>query len=206
MSVSSNLPAGVLRAREIMAGYPHPWALCGGWAVDLWLGGQTREHVDLDITIFERDLPSVFHHFAGWSLRADDATNGTNYESWDGRPLVLPAHIHAKAEDGFEVELIVNPGTGSDWLLVFGQPARLPFERVVVQHSSGVPLIRPEFLMFYKSLVCHGCAGCSAPRKLRPHDEADFRALLPGLGADARNWLREALASAEPEHPWLNLL
>lgn len=209
MSSSSNLPvgnppAGVLRAREVMAGYPHPWALCGGWAVDLWLGGgQTREHVDLDITIFERDLPAVFEHFAAWSVRADDATNGANREQWDGRALVLPAHLHANDSDGFEVELIVNPGSGGDWVLSSEPSLVYPFEQVVRQHPAGLAVAAPEVLMFYKSRVCRGCAGCSAPRKLRPHDEADFDALLPTLPAEARTWLRGAMDAAEPGHPWL---
>lgn len=205
MSVSSNLPAGVLRAREIMAGYPHPWALCGGWAVDLWLGSQTRDHTDLDITVFESDIADVFEHFAGWSLRADDATNGANSEQWDGRALVMPAHIHARAEDGFEVELIVNPGARGEWVLS-SQPLLLrPFDEVV-QHAAGLPVVVPEVLMAYKSRICRGCPGCSAPRKLRPHDEGDFAALLPGLSPEARTWLRDTIEVLEPGHPWLERL
>jgi len=207
LSSSLNLPAGVLRARELMAGYAHPWALCGGWAVDLWLGGgQTREHGDLDITVFERDTSAFFEHFAGWSRRADDATNGANLEQWDGRTLVLPAHIHANDNEGFELELIVNSGSGNDWVLSTNPELLLPFDDVVRRHPSGVPIAAPEVLMFYKSRVCRGCAGCSAPRKLRPHDEADFQALLPLLAPAARDWLRGAMELAEPGHPWLAAL
>lgn len=204
MSSSLNLPAGVLRARELMAGYPHPWALCGGWAVDLWLGGgQTREHGDLDITVFERDIPAAFQHFAGWSLRADDATNGMNPEQWDGRKLVLPAHIHAKDNEGFELELIVNSGSGSEWVLSREPLLSYPFEQVAPPHPAGLAVAAPEVLMFYKSRICRGCAGCSAPRQLRPHDEADFQALQPLLAPRARAWLRGAMELAEPGHPWL---
>lgn len=206
MSTSSNVPAPILRAIALMAGYSHPWVLCGGWAVDLWLGRQTRDHGDLDITIFERDLPAAFRQFTGWTLNADDATNGANREQWDGRALVLPAHIHARETDGLELELIVNPGGPGEWVLTAKPPITLPFEHAVRAYSPGLLVAAPEVLMFYKSRLCNGCPGCSAPRKLRPHDEADFHALLPGLGPVERAWLRGALAAVEPGHAWLKLL
>ncbi|AKT51650.1 nucleotidyltransferase domain-containing protein [Arsenicicoccus sp. oral taxon 190] len=31
------------------------WAIAGGWALDLHLGEQTREHADLDILVLRRD-------------------------------------------------------------------------------------------------------------------------------------------------------
>lgn len=33
--------------------------LDGGWAVDAWLGGQTRPHADIDIVIEARDLATL---------------------------------------------------------------------------------------------------------------------------------------------------
>jgi len=42
---------------------------------------------------------------------------------------------------------------------------------------------------------------------LRPHDEADFAALLPLLSDGQRGWLREAVSRVYVgEHPWVERL
>jgi hypothetical protein len=41
------------------------WALCGGWAVDAWIGEQTRDRVDIDIATFAGDRrPDLERHCA----------------------------------------------------------------------------------------------------------------------------------------------
>jgi len=42
---------------------------------------------------------------------------------------------------------------------------------------------------------------------LRPHDEADFVALVPLLAREERAWLREAVSRVyDGEHPWVGRL
>lgn len=36
-----------------------PWWIAGGWAIDLFLGRQTREHQDIDVLILRRDHQAV---------------------------------------------------------------------------------------------------------------------------------------------------
>ena len=33
-----------------------PWSVVGGWALDLWLGRQTRDHGDLEFTVLRDDF------------------------------------------------------------------------------------------------------------------------------------------------------
>jgi hypothetical protein len=49
-------------------GLPRPWFGWGGWAIDLWLGRQTREHEDVEIGIFRSDQAAVQAYFAGREL------------------------------------------------------------------------------------------------------------------------------------------
>ncbi|MGM7683701.1 nucleotidyltransferase domain-containing protein [Cytobacillus sp. Hm23] len=43
------------RVNVLMSSYNKPWFIAGGWAIDLFIGKQTRPHHDLEIAIFRKD-------------------------------------------------------------------------------------------------------------------------------------------------------
>jgi hypothetical protein len=59
---------------------------------------------------------------------------------------------------------------------------------------DGVPFLRPEGVLLYKAKL------------QRPKDEQDFASVLPKLDPSARNWLRDALRIAHPDHAWIAAL
>ena len=100
--MSNPVPETVARVAETMSGYPAHWVLCGGWAVDAWLGGETREHGDIDITIFNDDARALYEHLAGWQLIAHDTqVPGNSSEAWTGRPKESPAASTAFSTSAF---------------------------------------------------------------------------------------------------------
>ncbi len=188
-------PEALSRVADLLTGFEPSWALCGGWAVDAWLGRQTREHVDVDLTVFEEDHLAVREYLAdGWLLNGHDPSDDDSIAPWTGRRLELPAHIHARAE-GFELDWQVNRRSGDEW--VFDEPGglTLPISRAIRTSPWGVPVLAPEAVLYYKALG-----------EIRPHDQADIERLLPILRLDQRLWLRDAVAARGPNHPWLEAL
>lgn len=63
-------------AAEELAGVDAPWAVCGGWAIDLYLNKLTWPHKDVDFAIRRRDQLVFQRHLEGrgWSLEV--AENG----------------------------------------------------------------------------------------------------------------------------------
>ncbi len=204
------LPEPVARIATVMSTYRAPWALCGGWAVDAWLGAPSREHVDIDIAVFAQDGPALFEHLPGWQLLAHDPvfdakSPGSNAEWWDGRRrLNCPSHIHARPpefsgpvpegglawpKDGFTLDIQVCERDGDDWLLLRDPRVAMPLRRSIVPGPWQLPTVVPELLLFYKAA------------DLRRRDKADFAQLLPRLSAEQRVWLRDAIARVG--HPWL---
>ena len=165
--------------------------MCGGWAVDAWVGRRTRDHVDVDICLFRDDERALFDHLADWHLAAHDTPDAAHSDRWDGRPLGFPAHIHAKFDDGLEWEVQLNERSGDEWLVNRQPRIAIPVERFALRSPWGLPTMSPEVLLWYKA------------RDLRPHDELDFVALRGRLTASERAWLRHALSVADPAHPWL---
>src|SRR3990172_43020 len=95
---TNHVPEPIARVADLMSTFGATWCLCGGWAVDAWLGRLSRDPVDVDIAVFQDDLSAFFDHMAGWQLVAHDTqVDGGTAEPWNGRPLVLPAHIHARS-------------------------------------------------------------------------------------------------------------
>lgn len=205
----------------LMSTFTSPWFVCGGWAVDAWLGRQTREHGDFDIAVFHEDQRALFDHLTGWNLIAHDPNvAGATTEPWDGRTLDLPAHIHARpggarnrelveawvrtpgsqSRDGQDLEIILNERRADAWLLNREPRVSLPLKRAV-RTAFGAPVAAPEALMFFKATAYRGVPGYP-----RAHDDTDFRSLVPLLSGEGRVWLREAITLIDSAHPWLTLL
>jgi Aminoglycoside-2''-adenylyltransferase len=47
--------AGLRSELEVLSSLRRPWFVVGGWALDLFLGRETRSHKDIDIAIFRED-------------------------------------------------------------------------------------------------------------------------------------------------------
>lgn len=187
----SDTPEILTRVGELMAAYPRPWLLCGGWAVDAWLGRQTRDHLDVDIAVFQDDLQVLFEYLAGWHVVGHDPhVPDDTKELWNGRHLDLPGHIHANtaAMNGIELDIQVNERAGADWVLGPGLTTPLVTDATA---AWRLPTVAPEVILFYKSGM--------GPEPSRDRDEQDFHALAASLTAAQRSWLRKALPGA---HPW----
>ena len=197
-----------------MSTFGATWCLCGGWAVDAWLGRQTRDHVDVDISVFIQDQRALFEHLPGWQLLAHDPvfdpdSPGDNGEWWDGRRrLNHPSHIHARppelrgsmpkgglawAKDGFTLEFHFDDRSGDEWVLSREPRISLPIGKGVQPSPWGLPTVVPEVLLLFK-----------AKGFVRRRDQLDFLALLPHLTDEQRGWLRNAISLVG--HPWLSQL
>ena len=219
------IPEPVVLIADVMSAFRPNWFLCGGWAVDAWLGRQTRDHGDIDITVFHNDQRALFDHLTGWQLIGHDPNvAGDTEDPWDGRTLDLPAHIHARPggglslgalntwgaspgtqpRDGSNLEVILNERFDGDWILNPEPRIALPLRRSARQSVWGLPTAVPEAILFYKATAYFGEEAVKLLSvKERPQDESDFFALLPHLIEKQRDWLRKAISLIHPGHPWL---
>ena len=200
----AHVPEPVALVARLMSTFPGWWALCGGWAVDAWLGRITRDHGDIDFAIFQDEQGALFEHLAGWRLIGhDDNVADDSQEPWDGRWLDVPAHIHARHDDGSDLDIQVNLGSPGEW--VFRDEPRIRIPGAAIRPSGwGVPTAAPEVLLLYKAHppVWRDTARVATRRR----DERDFEALLPALDEGQRSWLRDAVTLVAPGHPWLERL
>lgn len=89
----------VTRVAAYFARYSRPWYVAGGWAVDLFLGRQTRPHQDIEVAVLRRDQRLLRQVLAGWTWsKFVPGSQGGGATVWGEEEwLELPIHeLHAR--------------------------------------------------------------------------------------------------------------
>ena len=87
---------------------------------------------------------------------------------------------------------MIDDTEGDDWIFRRDRRIRRPIQSLTGRASRiGCAVLAPDVQLLYKS------------RGLREKDVADLRAVLPCLLAAERDWLRTALETVAPRHPWI---
>ncbi len=170
------------------------WAIAGGWAIDLWLGGRTREHHDVEISIRRNDQERVWDALrTEWKLSCIDPP-GSGWKTWERRRrITAPAFQVQASSPALEFDLFLESIVDDVWAFRRDDRVRRPFD-VFATSADGVPIVRPEVQLLYMS------------KSGAPKNEHDFAVTWRTLDDDASAWLRGALALVDPSHPWLDHL
>ena len=168
------------------------WYVCGGWAIDLYLGRVTRAHKDVDVSIARAHQLEARDYLKsrGWSL--EKAHDGKLLTWEEGEFLSKPVHTIWCRNDAHEPDFLeLQLDDFDDRVFRFRRDASLTLARgrMSFKTSSGVPVLAPELVLLYKSNASEEYA-------------EDFRNVAPALDAPARAWLKEALAKLYARHPW----
>lgn len=185
---SSWTPAEVAQR---LAGVSVPWCVAAGWALDLFRGGQTRVHGDIEIAIPEAGFPEVRRRFPGYVF--DAAGSGRIWE--DARPETLAAvhqtWLRDPATGNYLLDVFREPHDGDTWICRRDARIRRPYSEIVHHTEDGIPYLAPELVLLFKA------------KHARPKDRRDFDTTVPHLTRTQRATLVELLARIHPGHAWL---
>ncbi len=179
----------VLQVASLMRGFPRPWYIAGGWAIDLFLGRVTREHDDIDIAILREDQRELRTHFAGWAF--EKVVEGQRRPWAEGEWLDPPVHeVQTTSENRPLIEFLFNESSGATWRFRRNPAITRELDRIGTRTSAGIPFLAPEIVLLFKAKA----AGVK--------DAHDFDLVQPRLSAGPRRWLKNALETCHPGHPW----
>jgi hypothetical protein len=181
------------RMYTLMSEFNRPWYIAGGWAVDLYHGKVTREHEDIEIMVFREDQFFLKEYLNQWDIyKVED----NQLKPWGTEFLNLPVHeVHAfnrKSDEKFEI--LLNETEKLEWKYRRDVRVKLPLMEVGRYTESGIPFLRPEIVLLYKS------------KNIRLKDENDFMEIKDKLSLDQKRWISNALTLQDPNHHWLEEL
>jgi hypothetical protein len=181
-------------APRLLAGLTCPWWIAGGWALDLFVGRESRPHKDLDVGIRRRELPQVIADLPEWEFFAAKDGALRRLGGREPEPRVNSLWGRPRGASRWVLELLLDDCDGDAWVFRRRREIRRPFAEAVRFDRTRIPYLAPEIQLLYKA------------QRPRPEDEGDFRHVAPRLDDRARAFLRDALARIEPDHPWLKAL
>lgn len=170
-----------------------PWYVAGGWAIDLFLGDQRREHDDLEIGVPDgRFLTDVAPALSELELFVTDRGQVTPLA--DATDLLAVTHQTwglDRAAGVWRIDVFREPSDDGEWICRRDERIRLPYDELIEHTADGIPYGRPEVVLLFKA------------RSARPKDESDLTAVLPRLSAERRRLLAGWVAQVHPDHFWL---
>jgi len=223
----------ILQANDLFKNCGFPYYICGGFALDLFAGKELRPHSDLDISLFQenkRDIVELLQKdgFAvykrvfeqagpgGLTPIADKNDNKLD-KVWSIWAMKDGCHIALKPREGeadfFEFELISDVQSGfnfveivldsrdnDDFVLRRDKSILRKMDKAISFSDCGVPYMSPEVVLFLKSPEVYTTHEFHANKT-----PGDFKAIVPLLSDESREWLMSALDIAYPDgYDWLN--
>ena len=167
------------------------WYVTGGWALDLFLGQQTRDHADLEFATLPSDIPEARNALAELEFFA--ARNGRL--SFLERDADVPDDIWQLWGADFKsqvwrVDMMIERGTKDRWVYKRNNVISQPREQAIYQNDQGIPFLAPANVSLFKA------------KHTRDKDVQGFDRVLPHLRGHEKALLRRWIVSDYTAHPW----
>lgn len=176
-----------------------PWWIAGGWAIDLFLGRQTRPHEDVDVLVLREHQHEIRVLFEGWDMQAaTPAPPEWPFYKWETghvlRPETHDIWCRPSKTAQWAIQLMIADARDEQWVFRRCPEITRPIATIGLTTPDGIPYLSPDIQLLHKA------------KGMRPKDVADFLHALPHLDRTSREWLHQALAITHPDHPWLEPL
>jgi len=198
------------------------YAICGGYAIDLFIGVKTRPHKDLDVIVYWEDRDKIVQYMLdnGWGVyepckapylhKINDLSSQKLMQ--DNIWCIQQTNPHYKFtehdKDMFAIdfdnseqtelnyiEFLFNTRKDGYFLYKRNHDIKIKLNDIVF-YANDIPCLIPEMVLLYKSTMAEN-----------PDYQLDFDNAIKEMTLAQRLWLKEALAVMFPDgHKWLNNL
>ena len=213
----------VAEANALLKGQSFSYAVCGGFALDLFLGYETRTHGDIDILAFWEDRETIITYMQSKGYIVYEMLGGGKvHRITDIRVQEkLRKNIFCCTEDcelvrlydtdepdvywlDFQhtgltqlnyVEFLFNERTDEEFVYCRDGRVRRNLGNTILE-TDGVPYLAPELCLLFKSTDIE-----------REGYQQDFELTIGKLSTEQRTWFENAMGLLYPDgHKWREIL
>ncbi len=173
-----------------------PYWIAGGFALEIFVGRNYREHTDLDIVIRRDDQHIFRHHLSDYAFFAAAPPGKLRVWPKDERlpKLINDVWVKEQSEGPFVFQIMFLETDGEYWVYRRDTTIRGHLHNFGLVTKDGFPIIAPHIQLLYKA------------HRIRPKDKLDFDTCLAYLSKWQKSWLATTLKKVYGKHPWLNQL
>lgn len=178
----------------LLDGVRAPWYVAAGWAIDLFLDEERREHEDLEIAVPSSRFDEVLDRLGGLEIFVITGP-GEATPIDEARHRLDETHqtwVREPATGLWRLDVFREPSDGDAWVCRRDGRIRMPYGRLIERTADGIPYARPEVVLLYKAKHAH-----------RERDRRDFADVVPRLDEERLRWLADALELVHPGHSWI---
>ena len=203
---------------DLMKNANVPWAVCGGFALDMFLDKDTRTHGDIDICVFEKDRKNIFHHMLqnNWlvyefrgngKVRPLDVasasepgrnlmcTNGecdiVKFYPCDEEGLLWYEFFHTGIKEFYYLEFLFNTIAENNFVFDKNKGIHREISKAIL-FNEGIPFLAPEIVLLYKSTQSE-----------KAEYNFDFQQVFSHMNNEQKSWFSQSLDVLYPGgHMW----
>ena len=211
----------VYQANRLLSGHGFEYAFCGGFAIDLFLGYESRPHGDIDITAYWQDRDIIIKHMQSLGYDVYEIIGGgkghhitdinTQYRLKNNifcckKDCTLPKFTKTEEDDIYIIDVLDIYQSELDFLefifnhkndthFIYSRNSRIRHSLDdAVLYNNGVPYLAPEICLLYKSTSVD-----------RPGYRQDYKLAAKAMNQRQKKWLNDALKTANPKgHIWID--
>ncbi len=216
--VVSDMDQLLTQATDFLHCAPFTWAVCGGYALDLFHGHSLRSHGDIDICTLESDRAAILSFMLqkGWcvyefrgqgKVRPLDANSvsetGRNlmcftpdcqlvrFYPCEEEGMLYHEFLHADAAPFNYIEFLFNQTNDINFVFDAERSIQRELSQAILKRD-GIPYLAPELVLLHKA---------SNP-DMEKH-LFDFQHTYPLMNDEQKIWFTQSLAARYPSgHPW----
>lgn len=177
-----------LKVKNKMDKFGFPWFVAGGWAIDLFLGRETRAQADVEIGIYRKNQMQLCRFFSKSKKQFVDNRNYTGKRErheWTKEYLRLPIHELYIDLGGLELKVLLNERDDHNWVYRRDPRIQLEEDRVILLNGLDIPYLCPQIVCLCKT------------KDMGDKDRADIALALHGMDEAQRKWLFDSLKDRE---------
>jgi len=181
------------RIAKLFEQYKGKWMIAGGWAIDLFLNKQTRNHSDIEIAIPRNEQLAIKSYLEYWRLDYIKSAKAIPWIKDDF--LELPIHEIYGIYGGEKIEILLNELDGKKWKYRRNLKIEYPSEKTMITSKFNIPILCPEIVLLYKS------------KSYRKKDEDDLQNSIEMIGSENLKWLCAAIQKTHGfNHKWIEII